>query len=107
MLSFEEGPPVADPLFEADLFLVAFALVGSLVLLGFLFVAYSILRSYRAAKRAGLDPFASEAQVIAQAISGPARTLEQRLHELDDLHRRGIISGEEHRMARAKALSAE
>ena len=105
MLSLEQGPPVADPLFEVDLFLVAFAIVGSLILLGFLFVAYSIFRSYRAARRAGLDPFASEAQVIAQAISRPGMTLEQRLTELDDLHRRGVISSQEHLTARQRALS--
>ena len=35
----------------------------------------------------------------------PARTVEERLAELDDLHSRGVISDDEHRDARAKILS--
>jgi hypothetical protein len=87
-------------------FLVAFAGVALLVLVGFAFVAYAAVRSARAARRAGIDPFTNDAQVLAQAISGQGRTVEQRLAELDDLHRRGVISPEEHRSARARALEA-
>ena len=85
-------------------FLVVFAVVAALVLAGFVFVAYAATRSARAARRAGIDPFTSEAQLLAQAISGHGRSVEQRLAELDDLHRRGVISSEEHRAARARAL---
>ena len=88
------------------LFVVVFALVGLLVVAGFVFVGYSMVRSARAAKRHGIDPFTSEAQLIAQAIDGPRPTLEQRLAELDDLHRRGIISSDEHRDGRARAISS-
>lgn len=35
----------------------------------------------------------------------PPRPIEERLTELDDLHRRGVISDEEHRAARARALA--
>jgi len=104
VLSFEEGPLAPAPLFEGGLFVLSIAVVGLLVLLGFLFVAF-IVRSHRAAKRAGIDPFASEAQIIAQALSGSALTLEQRLAELDDLHRRGLISTEERTTARQQVLS--
>lgn len=86
------------------LFLIAFAFVGLLVVTGFAFVAYAAIRSARAARRSGIDPFTPDAQLLAQAISGQGRTVEQRLAELDDLHRRGVISNDEHRTARARAL---
>ena len=35
----------------------------------------------------------------------PARTVEERLAELDDLHERGVISDDEHREARGRILS--
>ena len=85
-------------------FLVLAVVVGLLVLGGFLVVGYTMLRSARAARRAGIDPFTTPAQLVAQALSGSGSSLEQRLAELDDLHRRGVISGDEHRAARAKAL---
>ena len=91
-------------------FLIAFAFVGLLVMAGFAFVVYAAIRSARAARRSGIDPFTPDAQLLAQAISGRGRgrgrgqTIEQRLAELDDLHRRGVISTDEHRTARARAL---
>ena len=87
-------------------FLVAFAVVALLVIAGFAFVAYAAVRSARAARRAGIDPFTPDAQLLAEAISAQGRTVEQRLAELDDLHRRGVISTEEHGTARARALRA-
>ena len=85
-------------------FLIAFAFVGLLVMAGFAFVVYAAIRSARAARRSGIDPFTPDAQLLAQAISGRGRTIEQRLAELDDLHRRGVISTDEHHTARARAL---
>jgi len=35
----------------------------------------------------------------------PAKTVEERLADLDDLHSRGVISDEEHRAARAKVIA--
>jgi hypothetical protein len=52
---------------------------------------------------------ASQASQTAQmAPPGPvtsARTVEQRLADLDDLHGRGVITDDEHRDARAKIIS--
>ena len=96
-----------DPLVPGAMetgFLVVFALVGLLVVVGFVAVGYAVVRSARAARRSGIDPFTSEAQLLAQAVSGQVRPLEQRLAELDDLLRRGVISPDEHRAARARAL---
>ena len=104
MLAFESGPSVDGGGFET-IFLVVFGVAALLVLAGFVFVGYGMYRSARAAKRAGIDPFTSEAQLIAQAVGGSGPTLEQRLKELDDLHRRGVISAEEHQRGRAQAIT--
>jgi hypothetical protein len=53
--------------------------------------------AYQASRSATLAPAPVAAQPVAQS-------LEQRLAELDDLHRRGVISDEEHRTARADVL---
>ena len=87
-------------------FSVVFGLVALGILLGFAFSAYSMYRGYRASRRAGIDPFTPDSVLLAQAVRGrQPQSLEQRLAELDDLHRRGVISSEEHRAARAKALT--
>jgi hypothetical protein len=104
VLSFEEGPPSPEPLLDGDLVLIA-AVVGSLVLLGLLCVAYGILRSRRVPEQAGPDPCASQAQGAARPVGGTALPLEQRLAELDDLHRRGVLSTDEHTTARQQVLS--
>lgn len=70
---------------------------------GFVLVGYSAIRSARAARRAGIDPFTHEGQLLAQALAGRSQTLEQ---QLDDLHRRGVTSTEEHLAARARALQS-
>ena len=97
---------------EADLFVGLFA---GFVLLFFAFVLTTIIagivRSRRVLKDAGLDPLAAEAQLAVALSRGPlmapAVPLEQRLTELDDLHRRGVISDAEHATARAKVLAGE
>lgn len=102
--AFESVPPAGGTGFETA-FTAAFVVVGLIVLAGFLFVGYSMVRGARAAKRAGVDPFTPESVLIADALRGPGgKPLEQRLTELDDLHRRGVISSEEHAAARRKAL---
>ena len=91
-----------------SVFLVLFGLAAAIILAGFVFVGYSMVRSARAARRAGVDPFTPESVLLAQALGGAAgQPLEQRLRELDDLHRRGVISADEHRAARARALAGD
>ena len=107
--AFESVPPAGDSGFGGldTAFAVVFAVVGLLVLAGFAYVVYSMVRGARAAKRSGVDPFTPESVLIADALRGQAgRSVEQRLVELDDLHRRGVISADEHRAARAKALTS-
>lgn len=76
--------------------------------LGFLLVGCLVVRGARASRRAGIDPYTPDSVLIAQALQaqGP-RPLEDRLAELDDLHRRGVISSDEHRAARTRALAGD
>ena len=109
-----QQPSSPDPVFDAveTLFLIAFTVVGVLVVLGFVAVGWLMVRSARAARRAGLDPFqpvpwrgpGSPPGGPRTAGAAAHRPLEQRLLELDDLRRRSVISDDEHRSARARAL---
>ncbi|PYY37745.1 hypothetical protein DEJ16_05265 [Curtobacterium sp. MCJR17_055] len=82
--------------------------VGVLVVIGILVsIGITAYRSTRMAKR-GQNPFTIEEDLAHSAMRSralaPMTTLEQRLAELDDLHRRGVITDEEHRAARSDAL---
>jgi len=81
VLSLEEGPTSAEPLLDGDMIRIA-AVVGSLVLLGLLRVAYGILRSGRAAQAASL-PGAGERRVHP----------ERRAVALDQAARRHAVGG--------------
>ena len=65
--------------------------------------------------KGGLDPYVAKEQLQAQlarhlrssatpASGQPARTIEERLTELDDLHDRGVITAEERAAGRAKII---
>ena len=70
----------------------------------------SFARSRRVLRDSGLDPLTARAQIAARVARGPlaapAQSLEQRLSELDDLHRRGMITEAEYSAARTAALAA-
>lgn len=93
-----------------ELLIVAFFLLFVVMFIGVVFfMVMSAARSKKALEDAGLDPLAAEAQLAGRAadsqLLAPPRTLEERLRELDDLHARGVISGDEHAAARARALT--
>ncbi|MFE6734281.1 SHOCT domain-containing protein [Microbacterium sp. NPDC057650] len=101
-------------------FVIFPVLIGlGFVLFGLLFVGFIVFlvivirRNWKTAKDAGYDPLTMETQMAAQVMNSellrPAAApapaaLEQRLAELDDLHRRGVITDAEHVAARASAL---
>jgi len=87
-------------------FAVVFTLVAVLVLAVFVLGAVSAVRNARALRRAGVDPLAVESTVLLRLMRQQpgGQTLEQRLAELDDLHRRSVISPAEHASARARLL---
>jgi hypothetical protein len=68
---------------------------------------FSVLRS------GGLNPFVAKEQLEARLSQSklmtppatPAKSTEERLAELEDLHQRGIISDEELSAARAKVIA--
>ena len=92
-------------------FMIAFAVVGVFIAVVFVFVVTSAVRSRKVLRDSGLDPLAAHAQIAARLAQGPLATptksLEQRLAELDDLHRRGVISDSEHGDARRAALAGD
>ncbi|HET7900923.1 MAG TPA: hypothetical protein VFL59_07010 [Candidatus Nanopelagicales bacterium] len=73
-----------------------------------IFIIYTAVRRYRAAKDAGLDPFAGDVQLMGQAknsaMLAPERTVADRLAEVDALLAAGTISTEEHAAARARII---
>src|SRR4051812_43474725 len=89
--------------------LVAFALFAVFFVGVLAFVVTGIVRSRRVLRDSGLDPLAAQAQITAPPAQGPlstpARRVEQRLAELDDLRGRGLITAEEHAEGRRAALT--
>ena len=89
--------------------LVFFGVFAVLFVTIVVLVVRTAVRSRRVLRDAGFDPLAAQAQIAARLAGGPlgtrATSLEQRLTELDDLHRRGLISGEEHEAGRRAALT--
>ena len=83
---------------------IALAFIASV----FVFTILGIVKGRRTLLDAGINPLTAQAQLAAKLMNSeilaPTQSLEQRLTELDDLHRRGVISSEEHATARAKAL---
>ncbi len=89
-------------------FLVVFGLAAAFILVVAVVIVVGLTRSRKVLRDSGLDPLAAPAQVAARLAQGPlaapVRSLEQRLTELDDLHRRGVISDAEHEAGRRAAL---
>ncbi len=71
-------------------------------------IIVSARKRYKAAKTAGLDPWAGDIQMMQAAkesqLLAPARSVEDRLAEVDELRRAGRISAEEHSAARARIM---
>jgi hypothetical protein len=90
-------------------FMIAFGFVALIILAVVVVIVRSAIRSRQVLRDSGLDPLAAHAQIAARMARGPLATavkgLEQRLTELDDLHRRGVITDAEHAAARRAALS--
>ena len=106
---FDPGSPVTD---HGTQLFAGIGLVIGLFALFFLmvvgFMIYAVTRRYRAAKNAGLDPFAGDIQVMGKvassAVLAPQITVEQRLAEVDGLLAAGTITAAEHEAARARIL---
>ena len=88
--------------------LIAFGVAGTLIGVVLVVLVTGIVRSRKLLQDNGLGPLTAEAQIVAGLARGPltapVRSLEQRLADLDDLHRRGVITTPEHQEARRHAL---
>lgn len=90
-------------------------IVIGLIVFGIFFVTVLVLmilaatKRYRAAKDAGLDPFAGDIQLMGAAkdsqLLAPERSVEERLTEIDTLLAAGTITQDEHDAARARIIS--
>ncbi|MDT0278265.1 hypothetical protein [Blastococcus goldschmidtiae] len=92
-----------------SVFLGFFGLVAAFIVVVVVMIVVSLARSRRVLRDSGLDPLAAPAEVAVRLARGPlaapVRSLEQRLAELDDLHRRGVITDAEHDAGRRAALT--
>jgi cytochrome c-type biogenesis protein CcmI len=97
MLSAVQEFPTDDvPVFDTggvDAFIAVVVVLMAAMLVLFLWLLVRNLRLIRRADTAGTS-------VLSRA------PLEQRLRELDDLHRRGVISDAEHAAARQRTLTS-
>ena len=90
VFAVQDVAPSSDPLVDGSI--DAFMVVVTVVMaLGVLLFVWLLVRNVRMARRTG---------------RGRGTSLSQRLQELDDLHRRGLISDAEHAMARQRALTS-
>lgn len=87
---------------------IAFAFFVVFFLVVLTLIVVSAVKRYRAAKAAGLDPFAADVQVMGRvhdsALLAPERSVQERLAEVDELARNGAISASERDAARARIL---
>jgi hypothetical protein len=99
------GPDLDMPPFMK----IAFAVFAVFFVVVLVVIATGIVRSRKVLRESGLDPLAAQAQLAVRLAQGPlgtpAQSLEQRLAELDDLQRRGLITAEEHAEGRRAALT--
>jgi hypothetical protein len=90
--------------------IIIFAVFVLFILAVATFMVVAMRRRYRAAKRAGLDPFAGDIEVMAQvknsALLAADKPLPERLAAINELHRTGIISAEERDVARSRILDS-
>jgi hypothetical protein len=88
-------------------FSVMFIGVSIFIGLILILVAVSLVKNFRVMKARGVDPFTAHGEIAARMASGTlleGKSIEQRLAELDDLRRRGVISETEHAEGRKAAL---
>lgn len=121
MSSADFLPPPAPGLDTSGMaagFSIVFTLAILAVVAGIAFSIFVAVRKYRVIKRSGHDPFTVDAAVAAKVLNSdllrpgtavddaaPAKSLEQRLAEVDELHARGVISDGERVAARAAILA--
>ncbi|RZS87492.1 hypothetical protein EV189_2923 [Motilibacter rhizosphaerae] len=87
-------------------FSIAFLVAVVIAVVVFAVLLLSLVGSLRTLRRGGIDPLTVPSQLAVRYVAGPdpVGRIEARLHELDDLRERGVISEDEWRAARGSAL---
>ncbi|WP_049829425.1 hypothetical protein [Arthrobacter sp. RIT-PI-e] len=108
MNALDANPVLAGP---AGPFGVFFVVVLVLVLTGFVVVIVGIIRNSRRIRQSGHDPLTLQSDLAVRALNSdllsPRRSTEERLAELQRLHRDGTITAEELAAARARILGGD
>lgn len=97
---------------------VVFVVLAVLVGIGFLIGIGSTIRRASILRKAGLSPMFAREQLEAQLAQNlqnaaaptsgqPAKTIEERLAELEALYERGVITAEELAAGRAKVIGGD
>jgi hypothetical protein len=97
-------------------FVALFVIIGSVFVVGIIVAIWTTIWKSIVLRRGGLNPMVAEEQLEAQLYQNlragspvtattPARSKEERLSEVMDLHERGLISDAELTDARAKIIS--
>ena len=94
-------PAGGGPLLDDRLFSGLSAVVGVLVVAGLVLFAWLLVRNLRGMRRVAQDPPAA-----GRGAPSVAAPVAQRLQELDDLHRRGVITDAERSLARHQVLTS-
>lgn len=93
-----------------DSFSVIFGVFVVIIVAGIGFVIFSIIRNAQKAAELGHDPITMQTELAAKAIDSaalaPARSVQERLAEVDALLAAGSISADEHAAARARILGS-
>lgn len=104
----QDLPGMSGEFGDGGAFGALFGFVAVVIAIGIVtMIVVTVYRAKRMTDR-GQNPLTVQEDIAYQAMQSrtlaPEQSLEQRLAELDDLHRRGVISDDEHRAARAEAL---
>ena len=83
--------------------------IGVSVFIGVIMVivAISLVKNFKVMKARGVNPLTAHGEIAARMATGTlleGKSVEQKLAELDDLRKRGVISDAEHAEGRKRAL---
>lgn len=112
-LSFIDETPSTGSTFIDTAFALMPWLIGIFLVIfvaAVVFIIYAQVRNYQKAKSAGLDPLTLQTDMAARLaqsqVLAPAKSIEAKLAELDQLRSRGVISSDEYAQARLDALKS-
>ena len=98
----------ANPLSGAPTgFNMMFYGVSAFIAVIMVIVVISLVKNFKVMKARGVNPLTAHGEIAARMAKGTlleGKSIEQKLAELDDLRKRGVISDAEHAEGRKRAL---